>query len=122
MPRVVELRCRLLGCPARGFQRGCLFGMLLGPGLARLGLLGFDQLKRLSRAVVALGIIPGRIACCRIRFVRVRATFNPEKLADFINDPKIFGISLNDNERQAKRIEENSKPTDEGVTEEKKDN
>ena len=27
----------------------------------------------------------------------IRATFSPEKLADFINDPKIFGISLSDN-------------------------
>lgn len=36
----------------------------------------------------------------------VRATFNPEKLADFINDPKIFGISLgDDNDRP-----ENEKP------------
>ena len=26
----------------------------------------------------------------------IRATFSPDKLADFINDPKIFGISLND--------------------------
>jgi hypothetical protein len=26
----------------------------------------------------------------------IRATFSPEKLAEFINDPKIFGISLND--------------------------
>ena len=26
----------------------------------------------------------------------IRATFSPEKLADFINDPSIFGISLND--------------------------
>jgi hypothetical protein len=26
----------------------------------------------------------------------VRATFSPERLADFINDPKVFGISLND--------------------------
>lgn len=28
----------------------------------------------------------------------VRATVNPEKLADFINNPKIFGISLSDHE------------------------
>jgi hypothetical protein len=26
----------------------------------------------------------------------VRATINPEKLAEFVNDPKIFGVSLND--------------------------
>ncbi|MFN2501334.1 MAG: hypothetical protein ABR530_04920 [Pyrinomonadaceae bacterium] len=26
----------------------------------------------------------------------IRATFSPERLADFINDPKIFGISLKD--------------------------
>ncbi len=32
----------------------------------------------------------------------IRATFSPEKLAEFINDPKIFGISLNDNEKQVK--------------------
>jgi hypothetical protein len=31
----------------------------------------------------------------------IRATFNPEKFAEFINDPKIFGVSLNDNDRQA---------------------
>lgn len=31
----------------------------------------------------------------------VRATFSPEKLAEFINNPKIFGISLNDDEQQA---------------------
>jgi hypothetical protein len=30
----------------------------------------------------------------------VRATVNPEKLADFINDPKVFGISLNDSEQK----------------------
>lgn len=32
----------------------------------------------------------------------IRATFNPEKLADFINNPKIFGISLGDNTAQIK--------------------
>ena len=26
----------------------------------------------------------------------IRATFSPERLAEFMNDPKIFGISLND--------------------------
>jgi hypothetical protein len=31
----------------------------------------------------------------------IRATFNPEKFAEFINDPKIFGVSLNDSDRQA---------------------
>jgi hypothetical protein len=29
----------------------------------------------------------------------IRATFSPEKLAEFINDPKIFGVSLSDSER-----------------------
>lgn len=29
----------------------------------------------------------------------VRATFSPEKLAEFINDPRIFGISLTDGNR-----------------------
>lgn len=28
----------------------------------------------------------------------IRATFSPDKLEEFINDPKIFGISLNDNQ------------------------
>lgn len=32
----------------------------------------------------------------------IRATFNPDKLADFMNDPKIFGISLSDdNEKKS---------------------
>jgi len=26
----------------------------------------------------------------------IRATFSPERLAEFINDPKVFGISLNE--------------------------
>ncbi len=30
----------------------------------------------------------------------IRATFSPERLAGFINNPKIFGISLNDSEQQ----------------------
>lgn len=39
----------------------------------------------------------------------IRATFNPEKLADFINDPKIFGISLNDDKQRAGDAEKNFK-------------
>lgn len=35
----------------------------------------------------------------------IRATVNPEKLAEFINDPKIFGISLNDNDRPSNKEE-----------------
>ena len=31
----------------------------------------------------------------------IRATVNPDKLAEFINDPKIFGISLDGNEKSA---------------------
>ena len=30
----------------------------------------------------------------------IRATFSPEKLAEFINDPKMFGISLNDKKEE----------------------
>ena len=32
----------------------------------------------------------------------IRATFSPERLADFINDPKVFGISLDDENKTAK--------------------
>lgn len=42
--------------------------------------------------------------------VLIRATFNPDKLADFINNPRIFGISLNDNNTaQIKNIPPDSK-------------
>lgn len=47
----------------------------------------------------------------------IRATFNPEKLADFINDPKIFGISLNDNNQQS--TNKDLKPEKISTTEEK---
>ncbi len=42
----------------------------------------------------------------------IRATFSPEKLAEFVNDPKIFGISLNDDEKQVKDKNADSKETD----------
>lgn len=42
----------------------------------------------------------------------IRATFNPEKLAEFINDPKIFGISLNDDERQLSEKQERAERTE----------
>ena len=32
----------------------------------------------------------------------IRATFSPDKLAEFINDPKIFGISLSDGDKEKK--------------------
>ena len=34
----------------------------------------------------------------------VKATFSPDKLAEFINNPKIFGISLNDDNSPAKTV------------------
>ncbi len=49
----------------------------------------------------------------------IRATFNPEKLADFINNPKIFGISLDDGNRQTSSKEEHVKPKEAVVVEEK---
>jgi hypothetical protein len=39
----------------------------------------------------------------------IRARFNPEKLAEFINDPKIFGISLNDSRKPADADSESKK-------------
>lgn len=39
----------------------------------------------------------------------VRAAFNPDKLADFINEPKVFGISLNDNDQRANEKSPESK-------------
>lgn len=35
----------------------------------------------------------------------IRAKFNPDKLAEFINNPKIFGISLSDSDAMAKSKE-----------------
>jgi hypothetical protein len=47
----------------------------------------------------------------------IRATVNPDKLADFINNPKIFGISLDDNKQQA--TNKTSEPKENVVIEEK---
>ena len=52
----------------------------------------------------------------------IRATVNPEKLADFINNPKIFGISLDDGKQQANNKAEVSKSKEDVLTETKKDN
>ena len=55
----------------------------------------------------------------------IRATFSPEKLADFINNPKIFGISLDNQEQQANNKisepKENAAP-EKKIEEPKKDN
>ena len=55
----------------------------------------------------------------------IRATFSPEKLADFINNPKIFGISLDNQEQQANNKisepKENAAP-EKKIEELKKDN
>ena len=48
----------------------------------------------------------------------VRAAFSPEKLADFVNDPKILGISLDDNQQRANNKPAESKET--VVTEQQK--
>lgn len=48
----------------------------------------------------------------------IRARFNPEKLAAFINEPKIFGISLDGDDRQATKDSE--KPENDTAAEEKK--
>jgi hypothetical protein len=50
----------------------------------------------------------------------IRATINPDKLAEFINDPKIFGVSLNEGDRQA--TSNRSKPEENTVKEEPKVN
>jgi len=40
----------------------------------------------------------------------VRATINPDKLVDFINDPKMLGISLNSSEPKKQSGPDSSKP------------
>lgn len=39
----------------------------------------------------------------------IRATFSPDRLAEFINNPKIFGISLNDDQETKNKIAEPKK-------------
>jgi hypothetical protein len=45
----------------------------------------------------------------------IRATFSPDKLAEFMNDPKVFGVSLDDGEKQAlnKKTEDKDDDKDE---------
>ncbi len=54
----------------------------------------------------------------------IRATFSPERLAEFINNPKIFGISLNDNNQTEKTIaaESPEKSSTEKILAENKEN
>jgi len=49
----------------------------------------------------------------------IRATFNPEKLAEFINDPKIFGISLDTANSRVGNPKEISKPEEVAVPKDK---
>jgi hypothetical protein len=51
----------------------------------------------------------------------IRATFNPEKLAEFINDPKIFGISLDDNDQRVSNKVESSDSKSSVLEEKNKD-
>lgn len=55
----------------------------------------------------------------------IRATFSPERLAEFINNPKIFGVSLNDKNSQTKTESSEAKeepPIQKQPDEIKKDN
>jgi hypothetical protein len=50
----------------------------------------------------------------------VRATFSPEKFAEFVENPKVFGVSLNDNDKQAGS--RNDKPKEDAKPQAKTDN
>jgi hypothetical protein len=68
--------------------------------------------------------------CVRIALVTIdkenaaviRATFRPEKLADFINDPKILGISLNDKNDKDNDTDNSPDQPQQPAAPEKKDN
>jgi hypothetical protein len=47
----------------------------------------------------------------------IRAKFSPDRLAEFINNPKIFGINLNDSKEEAKT--DSALPTTKASTEKK---
>jgi hypothetical protein len=46
----------------------------------------------------------------------IRAKFNPNKLAEFINNPKIFGISLSDSDQRVQIKDKNEKEEKEETT------
>ena len=52
----------------------------------------------------------------------IRAKFSPDKLAEFINNPKIFGVSLGDSDQRAQNRRKDSDDNNEDAkTEEKKE-
>jgi hypothetical protein len=50
----------------------------------------------------------------------IRATFSPDKLAEFVENPKIFGVSLNDKQAADKNEKPKEDSTPERKTEEEK--
>ena len=52
----------------------------------------------------------------------IRATFEPEKLVEFMNNPKIFGISLGGNDSQPDNKTLNQKTDTDKVIQDKKEN
>ena len=51
----------------------------------------------------------------------IRATVNPDKLAEFMDNPKIFGISLDDGQRQALNKPENPESNPEADKDDEKE-